>query len=410
MRKEFTFTLTIDYPDTKLETLLAVFLQAIKGVFESFVHQISVEAAEKEIKEGHISCTCGEKHHFIWKTKHGKNTFFVLMPFGKITLPQLQIQCKKCGRKLFLTRSLLGVEKRKRQILKDIYRVALAGALTTYRVAARILSFTGYKIGLSTLWKNLQNIGKKIHFSLLEKEKSCGEADGTGIPVHGKKKGEEVKILLQERQQASPLTGKNTRIAGLLVDNYRTGWDKLLQPIQEKHSFSRFFLVVDGDTGINQGKHPGIVFQRCLWHVSYQLKHFLRLDRVKYRSCEWTNIVAETGKACFLGYKNDWQTRLGYQSQRKQHIQNLLSSFQEKRRKHCFYYLLRAQKDMFACDSGDGLPGTTSRAERVMRTINQRMDVGVWKREGATNVLAIRLHYYYNRDEAIDGVYWQDVI
>lgn len=65
---------------------------------------------------------------------------------------------------------------------------------------------------------------------------------------------------------------------------------------------------------------------------------------------------------------------------------------------------------MFACDSEDGLPGTTSRAERLMRTINQRMDVGVWKREGATNVLAVRLHYYYNRDEAIDGVYWQDVI
>jgi hypothetical protein len=38
------------------------------------------------------------------------------------------------------------------------------------------------------------------------------------------------------------------------------------------------------------------------------------------------------------------------------------------------------------------------------------MDVGVWKREGATHVLAVRLHYYYNRDETIDGVYWQDVI
>ena len=39
---------------------------------------------------------------------------------------------------------------------------------------------------------------------------------------------------------------------------------------------------------------------------------------------------------------------------------------------------------------------TTSLVERVMRTVNMRINVGKWSSAGALNALKIRLAYYYN--------------
>ncbi len=39
---------------------------------------------------------------------------------------------------------------------------------------------------------------------------------------------------------------------------------------------------------------------------------------------------------------------------------------------------------------------TTSLVERVMKTVNFRINVGKWSEKGALNVNKIRLSYYYN--------------
>ncbi len=39
---------------------------------------------------------------------------------------------------------------------------------------------------------------------------------------------------------------------------------------------------------------------------------------------------------------------------------------------------------------------TTSKVERVMRTVNKRVNVSKWSIAGALNVTKIRLAYYYN--------------
>ena len=39
---------------------------------------------------------------------------------------------------------------------------------------------------------------------------------------------------------------------------------------------------------------------------------------------------------------------------------------------------------------------STSQAERVMRTVNLRVDFGKWSEEGVLNAMKIRLAFYYN--------------
>lgn len=63
-------------------------------------------------------------------------------------------------------------------------------------------------------------------------------------------------------------------------------------------------------------------------------------------------------------------------------------------------YLENALPDMFTA-LGKRLSGkTTSKVERVMRTVNMRVTVSKWSKAGAFNVTKVRLAYYYNGFDA----------
>ncbi|MGC8500259.1 MAG: hypothetical protein ACP5OS_03660 [Leptospirillia bacterium] len=88
---------------------------------------------------------CGNDEAFIWKTRHGKETK-VLTTFQWVVLQQLQVQCKRCAHKFYITRTLLGLDRGTR-IPKEVFRkLGLIGSLTTYRVAAKIVSTFGWTI------------------------------------------------------------------------------------------------------------------------------------------------------------------------------------------------------------------------------------------------------------------------
>ncbi|MCR4575384.1 MAG: hypothetical protein K5787_16615 [Lentisphaeria bacterium] len=59
-------------------------------------------------------------------------------------------------------------------------------------------------------------------------------------------------------------------------------------------------------------------------------------------------------------------------------------------------YLRNAQYDLFTCVYNKMAGRTTSIVERVMRTVNMRVNVGKWSRKGALNINKIRLGFYYN--------------
>lgn len=307
----------------------------------------------------------------------------------------MQVECKDCGRRLLITRQLLGIEPRKIIIPETKKRFALMGALSTFRVSEKIAGLFGIIIDKMTVWRSVQEIGKTIELGVDENETSHFEADGTGIPIVDiKQRGLEMKVIIQHKKD-----GK-VRIAGLGIDRYDRGWGKLFKPLlKASKCFKSILLVTDGDTSILKGIKTKlkILHQRCLWHIPHQLKYCLWKDGVKRKTSEWKYVVGEMLSICTIKkiLDDDEDIRAVVQSKQNQ-TTGLIGYCQSHNYKHCIRYLENAQPNLFTSFENKLNGKTTSRVERVMKTINMRINVGKWKPQGALNVNKIRLAYYYN--------------
>jgi len=58
--------------------------------------------------------------------------------------------------------------------------------------------------------------------------------------------------------------------------------------------------------------------------------------------------------------------------------------------------LLNARPDMFSAIENRLNGKSSSLVERVMRTVNMRVNVGKWTPSGALNAMNLRLAHYYN--------------
>ena len=309
------------------------------------------------------------------------------------------MQCKRCGHKMYLTRKLLGMEPMKRIPAETYRRLGLVGSLTSYRVAKKIVSMFGWTVDKMTIWKSVQKTAAEIDFQLDEKELPLGEADGTGVGIKGiAKRGKELKVFVQYKK------GGGVRVAGLDIGNYNGSWDKLFgKSIKVFRKFSQFLLITDGDTSILdslKGKVKVLV-QRCLWHIPYQAKYVLWQDGVKHKSAEWLQVMSELMEICAIRPLVDCEKTIEkmIESKRKR-LESVIQYCLSKGYTHTASYLENAMPDMFTAIEKRLKGKTTSKVERVMRTINMRVNVSKWSIAGALNVTKIRLAYYYNGFDA----------
>lgn len=397
MQIQFACNIDIDIKSPELNEINKNISIILKTIIQQFYQKIIIEFANHYMEDNAkpFSCSkCGNNHRFNWKTHHGKSTF-LLSVFGWLNLLQLQIQCKDCGHKMYITRKLLGIEARKRIPIDTIRRLGLVGALTTFRVAKKIVSLFGVRLDKMTIWKSVQKLSKEINFELEPDECATGEADGTGIPIRGiKKRGKEMKVFVQLKKKGG------VRVAGLDIGNYDSNWDKLFKPlIPSLKTFKKFLLITDGDTNILKGLKGkvDVLFQRCLWHIPHQFKWYLWKDGVKRKSEKWISALSQLLYISNTkSLQHDKECIDNIISMKKEHLTKLICFCQENGWKNCTSYLENAKPDMFTALSKRLDGKTTSHVERVMKNINMRVNVGKWSPQGALNAVKIRLAYYYN--------------
>ena len=397
MKNNFCCNLIIDIENPDLKSITDAFYKIQKIILPEFINQVVLNFAEHYMsieKKPFICDRCGNKYSFIWKTRKGKKTNILLI-FGMVLLNQLQVKCKICGHKMNITRKLLGIAPRKKIPVQTIRKLGLIGALTTFRVAKKIVGMFGWKLDKMTIWRSVQKLAREIDFDLDPNEAAHGEADGTGIPIQGiKKQGKELKVFVQLKK-----TG-GVRIAGLSIGNYDSQWEKLFAPLIPKlRLFKQFLLVTDGDTSILKSLNGKVevLYQRCLWHIPHQFKWCLWKDQVKRKSEEWIHSLGTLIDISVVrSLKDDDITIPDMIKLKKQKLNDLIQYCHERDWKRCTTYLTNAAPDMFTAIE-NGLEGkTSSRVERVMRTVNLRINAGKWSTDGALNAMKIRLAYYYN--------------
>lgn len=396
MKWNFRLTFVIDLPDSKLDTIMTSLVAAFVGVAAQVIHQVAVGFVEKSMDSIACSkCCCVGALH--WKTRHGEPTVLETL-FGKIHVPQLQLQCC-CGHKFFITREILGIQRRRHTSDATEKKLGLLGALTSFRVSAKITSLFGIALDKMRMWRAVQKVAKSLSFELDPAQKPEVEADGTGIPTVGvKKRGRELKVAVQRKK------GGGIRIAGLGIGPYDGGWGAVFSPmIPVIRTFKTFLLVTDGDTSIFKalGDKVRIVLQRCLFHIPHQLKHTLWKDNVKRGGPDWSSAMSRIHSICSARYLDaDEETVRKAVDDRLKQLDYLIARCETEGFKHSAAYLKNAKPDLFSGVLNRFSGRTTSLVERVMRTVNMRINVGKWSMPGALNVNKIRLAYYYNGFDA----------
>ncbi len=397
MKIDYEATFSIDICEPSLKAITQAFFQLQSLLLSDFFGKVVRVFAEHymRLKRKPFSCPqCGNREAFIWKSRR-RNMTPLLTIFGMVNLPQLQIKCSCCGRKMYITRKLLRVEARKKIPRVTVMKLGLLGALTTFRVAQKIVKMFGWTLDRMTIWRSVQRVAKEIHFDVDENELAMGQADGTGIPIREiRKRGKELKVFVQLKHIGG------IRIAGLAIGNYEGEWEKLFEPLLEGlRKFKQFFLVTDGDTSILKGlgDRVKVIFQRCLWHIPHQFKWYLWKDGVKQKSREWIYALAELLEICAIrSYVNDEKVIRQMVHRKEERLSVLIAFCRQKGWSHCTTYLENAAPDMFTGLLNRLQGKTVSLVERVMRTVNMRINVGKWSIEGALNATKIRLAYYYN--------------
>ncbi len=394
-------TVVIEIPSAKLKYITAAYFQIQKTLLVQFFQNVLLAFAEyfMSLQVKPFRCDkCSNSKYFIWKTRHGKATTLLTI-FGRVTLNQLQVQCKQCGHKMYLIRKLLDVVPRKRIPFETVRKLGLLGALTSFRVASKITSMFGWKLDKMTIWRSVQKVARTIDFDLDPEESASGEADGTGIPIRGiKKRGKELKVLIQHKKKGG------VRIAGLAIGNYNGGWDKLFKPLLNTlERFKQFLLITDGETSILEGLKTKIIilYQRCLWHIPYQFKYCLWKDKVTKKTDEWLYAFSKLLNICSIrSLVKDTEVTDEMLKLKMKDYDGLIAYCIRHGWEHCVVYLQNARDDLFTSVMNRLNGKTTSHVERVMRTVNMRINVGKWSPQGALNAVKVRLAYYYNGFDA----------
>ena len=399
---DFDCQFEVHLKDGTLSSILLAFAELLPQLLTDFFQKVLTGYGEyvMSLRKKPFSCECcGNQEEFRWKTRHGKETK-ILTIYRWVVLRQLQVLCKRCGHKFYITRRLLGMETNKRIPAETYRKLGLLGSLTTYRVSEKIGKMFGWAVDKMTVWSAVQKTASEIEFKLDSKELAVGEADGTGIGIKGiEKRGKELKVFVQYKK------GGGIRVAGLDIGNYNGSWSKLFRNSLEKFKGFRrqFLLITDGDTSILDGLKGKVkvIVQRCLWHIPYQAKYVLWKDKVKHKGEEWLHIIAELMEICAIRPFVDCdKTRQKMIESKKKRLDAVIGHCREKGYDHTVSYLENAKPDMFTAIAKRLEGRTTSRVERLMRTVNMRVNVSKWSTSGSLNVTKVRLAYYYNGFDA----------
>lgn len=399
---EFDCQFSVFLKDSRLTSILAAFAELFSQLLADFIQKVLQGFGDYALtlKKKPFACErCGNAEAFTWKTRHGKPTKIHAF-YRWVELQQLQVRCTRCGRKMSITRHLLGIEPRQR-IPAAIYRkLGLLGSLTTYRVAEKIGRMFGWTVDKMTIWNAVQKTAAEIDFRLDGTELPQGEADGTGIGITGiAKRGKELKVFVQYKRSGG------VRVAGLTLGPYNGAWDALFKKSLEVFKQFRrpFLLTTDGDTSILDGVKAKvqILLQRCLWHIPYQAKYVLWQDAVQHKSADWLHVVAELMEICAIRRLVECPQTIDRMLESKRaRFAAVIGYCCTKGYTHTVAYLEHARPDLFTAVEQRLHGNTTSRVERVMRTVNMRVNVSKWSDAGALNVTKVRLAYYYNGFDA----------
>ena len=127
------------------------------------------------------------------------------------------------------------------------------------------------------------------------------------------------------------------------------------------------------------------------------MKYYLWKDGVTRKTEEWYNLLGEVFDITAIRYGVDEEQEIeGIIKSKSDRLESLISYCMQKGYLSCGSYLENARENMFTAFKNKLEGKTTSKVERVMKTVNMRIKMGKWSANGALNAIKVRLAHYYN--------------
>lgn len=311
---------------------------------------------------------------------------------GRRQFPLRQVTCRRCGRTWSPLLERLGLAPYQRATEGLQRRLVGLSTETSYRKASRWgRRMLGATLSPMTIWRSVQRRGEAVRFTAGSLRPDRLELDGTCLPVGPRGRGEPVHLAFAVGTRRSP-RHREKRLVGvsLGVGSWPDALPEGLTPELVVHDGER------GLDGVVDARYPGSRAQRCAWHLVYALGH--QLWRDGWPKAERDRRSEELRAHIFGPAPPETSRRAAIRRWAERHFAPGSPGAR---------YIGRAL-DRIAHAEPSSLR-TTAHAERAMRELNRRTDIGApWTLDGIGNLLRLRLAQRHNPDD-YDAV-WNDKI
>ena len=350
-------------------------------LIRSILWNVQVRHAERVLRgSGEVICVrCGVVHSGSGVVRRGSRARKVRTSSGLICFRLLQLTCRECGATWSPYPALLGLEPRSRvsdELLKQLFEGVV---LTSYAKTTKLAdAWLGSSISSRTLHSAVQKRAAAIEFTEAPGLETI-IADGSMVKAGDRKRGEEycVSYQLQDHDRSQRRACVKKRVIGFGFG--RTGWYQAFN-----NATAPKLVVTDGEQGIRQSvaaAYPNARHQLCEWHVPHT-----------------TGILMVMDGGLPLGKRKRIVAALHDTIKRRDREGYKRITRGLRPRSHARVYLENAEP--YIMYRRRSSVRTTSWAERDMRELNRRTDVGVrWSPSGAAYMLILRLATLHNRDD-----------
>ena len=322
----------------------------------------------------------------------GRRSRLVQTSVGPVRFALRQLTCRLCRATFCPFTAALGLRPRQRIAEELLAALSTAVLDRSYRKTCALASqWLGGTVDPRTLWRAVQARGVRVRFTR-RGPLAVVVVDGTRVRAGARLRGEAAVIALQlkGRYRENGRRRVQKRVIGFGLG--QTAWLTALGASREAA-----LVVTDAAAGVREAVSvicPEARHQLCEWHLPYSLHHFLTLAGV--RPARRRALARELGVVL---RQRSWR---GYHHfrQRMRRYRQVASLLREARR-YIMYREPSAER-------------TTSIAEREMREINRRTDVGArWSQAGIEHLLQLQLAHRHNPDDysrvwpAPRPVHWQ---
>ena len=352
------------------ETLGHLFFDKVSGYQQRRLCQDLGGRYSRLRRRASFTCPKCRARSFIRK---GRRHRVYLSTLGKTRLPIVQVQCRSCGARFCPYKDRIGLAFGER-ISYGLRARQLS--MTCHVPYQRARGFVGQCLGVSCspkrIRKDLDTTAQQIRQLPADAAGQVVYQDATKVKAGPKQRGVSIHVAITAEPNGQRWGRNQMRKRLLFLKTGKAGTIK-----RNLKALGARGIIHDGEMDLSGCAKK---LQRCLWHLPHQLQHFLWMDGV---ACQQRKPSVK--ELIHVLYKSSTPGKM------ENRYGQFINKLKDQGLTNSVTHLQRAEQELSTSRRDHFDYHTTAPAEREMREINRRADIGArWSIPGIENLLLVK--------------------